>query len=183
VPDDAWYHVRYSPGPSFPVVHISWDDAIKFCEWLSEVEGRRYRLPTEAEWEYACRAGRLDSTSWGEVPMEHARHGWFRENSGGRTRAVGELRASVWGLHDMHGNVAEWCGDWLGTYGSADEVDPEGPADGDERVLRGGAWDASRLGQRSAWRAGARPAAHSDRVGFRVVCEIDQSRIGPGAKP
>lgn len=177
VPDHAWYHTKYAPSATFPVVQLTWADAVAFCDWLSELEGRRYRLPTEAEWEFACRAGSQASTSWGEAPREHAKHAWFRENSGGRTRAVGELRSNAWGMYDMHGNVAEWCHDWMAAYGSADEVDPRGPADGGERVLRGGAWDASRLGQRSAWRGSARPSEHSERVGFRVVCEFDPARL------
>jgi formylglycine-generating enzyme required for sulfatase activity len=173
VPLDAWFHPRNAPALNVPVIQITWQDAVEFCNWLGEIEGKKYRLPTEAEWEFACRAGNLASTAWGDVSREHSRFAWFRENSSGRPRQVGDLKANALGLYDMHGNVAEWCADWMSTYPAEAETDPTGPSDGRERVVRGGAWDASRLGQRSAARAGVGPSTHNERIGFRVACDVD----------
>jgi formylglycine-generating enzyme required for sulfatase activity len=124
-------------GPDLPVEEVSWNDAQEFLKKLNAVEkGARYRLPTEAEWEYAARAGQS-----GE-PATLDAVAWYSENSGSQTHAVGQKQANGWGLYDMLGNVWEWCADWNDSeyYGKSPSVDPPGPASGTTRVLRGGAW-------------------------------------------
>jgi formylglycine-generating enzyme required for sulfatase activity len=95
-----------------PVVGISWHDALAYCEWLSEQTGERYRLPTEAEWEYACRAGTETRWSCGDAERDLEKYAWYSTNSGGKLQPVATKRLNPWGLHDMHGNVREWCADW-----------------------------------------------------------------------
>jgi len=126
--------------------YISWEDAIEFCKKLSTREGRTYRLPTEAEWEYACRAGTTAAYSFGHIDNIRV-FAWFSENAGriGAKYAheVGLLRPNDWGLCDMHGNVWEWCQDWMTTdyYAASPEDNPGGPSSGSGRVCRGGSWD------------------------------------------
>ena len=123
-------------GSNRPVERVTWADAQAFLRKLNERrDGYRYRLPTEAEWEYAARAG-----SKGKYYGELSQIGWFDGNADRQTHAVGEKGANGWGLHDMLGNVWEWCGDWKGSYDSGATVDPGGPATGQYRVLRGGSW-------------------------------------------
>ena len=139
----------------FPVDSVSWVDAVEFCRKLSDMPqeraaGRMYRLPSEAQWEYACRAGNLGRYSFSlgkAIPKEYdekalADYGWFRNNSGGRSHAVGEKRPNVWGLYDMHGNLWEWCQDWYGKnyYANSPTDDPAGPSGGSGRVECGGVW-------------------------------------------
>lgn len=153
-----------------PAIDVSWYGAVAFCRWLSRGAGAgRVRLPTEAEWEYMARAGTTTAYWSGDTEEDLARVAWFRENSGGRARAVGQKPANPWGLHDVHGNAWEWVQDWYGPYQEGDVVDPVGPAYGLCRVLRGGcfAWDAK--WQRSAHRSWLPPEARADDVGFRVV--------------
>ena len=140
-----------------PMENVTWLDAIHFCNTLSEVEGLRpyyridgeqvtcqggpgYRLPTEAQWEYACRAGSPDRYSFGNEPALLPQHAWFQENAKDSVQPVGHWPANRFGLHDMHGNVWEWCWDWSGPYDSAANIDPIGPEWGTTRVLRGGSW-------------------------------------------
>ncbi|MHC4574822.1 MAG: SUMF1/EgtB/PvdO family nonheme iron enzyme [Planctomycetota bacterium] len=142
------------------VVYANWYDAQAFCQWLSDKEGLPYRLPTEAEWEYACRAGTTTNYSAGDVlPKE------FRRRD--RSLQVGRTPASPWGLYDMHGNVEEWCQDWYGPYHSTAQVDPIGYANGDFRVTRGG--HGGPYIMRSANRAGTLPETKNWVTGFRVV--------------
>ena len=105
-----------------PVEQVSWDDAVEFCRKLSVREGAEYRLPTEAEWEYACRAGTTTAYSFGDDASRLGDYAWYIENSGRTTQPVGEKLPNAWGLYDMHGNVREWCQDWYGHYGSEYEV-------------------------------------------------------------
>jgi formylglycine-generating enzyme required for sulfatase activity len=148
-----------------PVESVSWEDAQGFCRRLSQKDGRTYRLPTEAEWEYACRGG-----TTGPYAGDLEAMAWHRENSGDRTHRVGQKRPNAFGLYDMHGNVFEWCQDWDGDYASNPEVDPQGPAGGTDRVLRGGSWGTDRRLCRSAGRVSCTPDGRSSDVGFRVVC-------------
>ncbi len=172
-----------------PMENVTWLDAIHFCNALSEVEdlppyyridgeqvscrgGTGYRLPTEAEWEYACRAGSAGSYCFGEDPALLPEHAWFQDNSRDTVRPVGAWPPNALGLHDMHGNVWEWCWDWYGIYDPADCTDPAGPANGSARVLRGGSWydpapslcSSARLSwepndtEMTAWRFGFRMA-------------------------
>ena len=130
---------------------------MEFCRKLSEKEGLEYRLPTEAEWEYACRAGTTTVYSFGDDVSELARYGWFSSNSGRTTHPVGGKRPNAWGLYDMHGNVFEWCQDWYGDYPSGSVTDPTGPASGDSRVLRGGSFGLRASDVRSAFRLAYQP--------------------------
>jgi sulfatase modifying factor 1 len=150
----------YSSDDDEAVVYISWYEAKAFCQWLIETEGLPYRLPTEAEWEYACRAGTTTNYYCGDVlPAE------FRKRA--RDLHVGITPANPWGLYDMHGNVEEWCSDWYGPYPSAAQVDPVGYGDGDFRVTRGG--HGGPYIMRSANRMGALAETRNWVTGFRVV--------------
>ncbi|MFM8771882.1 MAG: bifunctional serine/threonine-protein kinase/formylglycine-generating enzyme family protein, partial [Candidatus Kapaibacterium sp.] len=155
-----------------PVEQVSWDDAVEFCKKLSELPeerraGRVYRLPTEAEWEYACRAGSTTQYSFGDDESQLGEHGWFEDNSGGQTHPVGQKRPNDWGLYDMHGNVWEWCSDWYGDYPKGAVTDPQGPASASGRVARGGSWGRTAWFCRSASRYGL---VQSNRyLGFRLA--------------
>jgi formylglycine-generating enzyme len=166
---------------------VSWNDAMAFCAWLSKQEGKSYRLPTEAEWEYACRAGTMTIfNTGGHLPDGFQK---WRFNDGRIERyfkdgkltkeyrdwpkkaplQVAQTPANAWGLFDMHGNVGEWCADWYGPYEAGEQTDPQGRSDGDFRVIRGG-WHGTfartlRSANRSAWI----PETANDQVGFRVV--------------
>jgi len=156
-------------GSDYPVIWVSWNNACAFCEWLSVKEGKKYRLPTEAEWEYACRAGRT-------TELDIKDEGLFLNSSGGRassmrgTHPAGQNKPNSYGLYDMYDNVREWCRDWYGSYSDAAEVDPEGPSSGDKRVVRG---DYSRdiISYRCAKRFCYPPDKSDNEIGFRVVCE------------
>ncbi len=161
------------------VVFVSWHDAQRFCRWLAEKEGRPYRLPTEAEWEYACRAGTTTAFSFGDRLDDKAFHknvgvSWFPDPArsevfGPVSLSVGRTPANAWGLFDMHGNVEEWCLDWYGPYEPGEQVDPLGRADGDFRVTRGGSHSTTLEYLRSANRSGTLPEDQSWLIGFRVA--------------
>ncbi|MCK4872152.1 MAG: formylglycine-generating enzyme family protein [Phycisphaerales bacterium] len=164
-----------------PVEKVSWEDAAEFCRRLSEREGKTYRLPTEAEWEYACRAGTTTPFSFGEtisteVVNYDGREVYGKGIAGVYRRAtlpVGSLGSNAWGLYDMHGNVWEWCADWYSdaSYGQSPKRNPTGPANGRLRVLRGGHWVSYPQYCRSAHRFGATPRHRFATIGFRVVME------------
>ena len=152
-----------------PVVQVSWDDAVAFCEWLSRVEGRPFRLPTEAEWEYACRARTDTRWSTGDDPDSLQEFAWTLKNAGGSFHKVGSKRPNPFGLHDMHGNAWEWCSDRFAEYGAAAVVDPEGPPSGEARVLRGGSFDWDKVERtRSASRHAYPQYLPYYNYGFRV---------------
>ncbi len=166
-----------------PVVNVSWNDAVAYCKALSAKTGKRYRLPTEAEWEYACRAGRRTPFNTGEnlttnqanydgnYPYNNNPKGVYRQ----KTVPVNSFAPNAWGLYNMHGNVWEWCSDWYdGTY--YDEckaqgvvTNPTGPSTRSYRVLRGGSWFTDARSCRSAFRYGATPGNRYSYVGFRLV--------------
>lgn len=157
-------------GPNLPVTGVTWADATRFCARLSEKDGGRYRLPTEAEWERACRAGE-DGAFSGGSPDEVA---WHLGNSGETPHSVGVLKPNAWGLHDMHGNAMEWCGDWYQErLGRESAVDPSGPATGESRVARGGSFRHNARAARSAARQAITPSYQFDHLGFRVLMECD----------
>ena len=155
-------------GDNLPVDHVSWDDCQDFCQKLSSKIGMKITLPTEAQWEYACRAG-----STGPYAGELDAMGWYGRNSDGNPYPAGQKKANAWGLYDMHGNVWEWCQDWYGEYPSGTVTDPTGPDSGSEHICRGGSWldlkSASAQNCRSANRDSSMPDFQGANLGFRVV--------------
>ncbi len=160
-------------GDDLPVEQVSYDDAIAFCDKLSQKEGKHYRLPTEAEWEYACRAGTTSSFYTGEGDAALDQAGWYSGNSGNTTHPVGQKKPNAWGLYDMHGNVWQWCSDWYGDYPQGDATDPQGPDGGTARVLRGGAWYYDPRFCRCAYRDGGAPDYRNGYFGFRIVLDSE----------
>jgi formylglycine-generating enzyme required for sulfatase activity len=156
---------------NYPVESVSWHDAVRFCEELSKRIGQKVRLPTEAQWEYACRAGSTGKYCFGDDVNQLEKYAWYNENSGSKTHPVGEKLANSWGLHDMHGNVWEWCEDvWHENYNGA-PVDGSAwltGGDKDRRALRGGSWNSDGNDCRSANRY-RNYAGSSGNGGFRVV--------------
>jgi formylglycine-generating enzyme required for sulfatase activity len=172
-------------GAERPVEQVSWEDCQEFCRKLGEcIPGLRARLPTEAEWEYACRAGTASAYNDGSACTEPAGHdpalerlGWFDDNAGRETHPVGKKSANAWGLCDMHGNVWEWCSDWLGGYANEEQTDPFGPAEGQCRVLRGGSWLGSAGRCRSAFRRWRGPGDRWGTQGFRLLA-VQSGELG-----
>ena len=164
----------YFKGARNPVEQVSWDDAVKHCEKLSASTGNKVRLPTEAEWEYACRAGTRTRYNLGDTTEDLKRAGWYEANSGGETHEVGGKTPNAWGLHDMHGNVWEWCRDWKADYPFGTQTDPQGPTTGTARVLRGGSSPNLSKHCRSAYRDNGNfaPDFRFRTIGFRVVVAV-----------
>ncbi|MDR1613594.1 MAG: formylglycine-generating enzyme family protein [Planctomycetota bacterium] len=163
-------------GDDNPVENVSWYDAMEFCRKLSSKSGKKVRLPTEAEWEYACRAGTATAFSTGEtIRMDQANYNgnadFMKGIEQGKTMRVGSFRANAWGLHDMHGNVFEWCSDWYGDYDLAKAIDPQGVSSGSRRVVRGGSWFNIPWFCRSANRFRIEPGGRLGDIGFRVVLD------------
>ncbi len=161
-------------GGDRPVEMVSWDDCQDFCGRLRELTGKPIRLPTEAEWEYACRAGTTSDYCTGSDEAALRKTGWFQGNSNSQTQPVGKLAANAWGLFDMHGNVWEWCQDLHGAYGSADGViDPQGATSAVDCVCRGGAWNSRPEHCRAAHRGKFGPGDRDGDVGCRVCVCVD----------
>ena len=158
--------------PKGPVDQVSWDDAQVFISKLNAMEGgQRYRLPTEAEWEYAARAGSTTAYSFGNDPKQLGDYAWYRGNSERRTHPVGQKRPNAWGLHDMLGNVWEWVQDWEGRYAAGSVTDPPGSASGTYRMRRGCGWN----NEANVCRVSNRYSVvgfRDDFLGFRVVRSI-----------
>ena len=161
----------YTQTDNDPVVEVSWNDAVNFCAWLSMKEGRTCELPTEAEWEYACRAGTKTAFSCGDDPKALGDYAWYDDHSGDHTHPVGEKKANPWGLNDMHGDVWQWCVDGKRTYQKRCIKDPKAPNNG-SRVLRGGSWVNGPHVCRSAIRFGNGSGLRLDFDGFRVVLRV-----------
>lgn len=191
--DSGWRSTRYHP-----VLNVTWNDAKAFCTWLSRQEGVKYRLPTEAEWEYACRAGTNTLYYYGNDPKKLSEIGniWdgtaketfkanypevtgiLTEDGFAFTSPVGNYRANKWGLFDMHGNVSEWCSDfydenYYDQFAGKPAIDPQGPQSGSTHVVRGGSWYLFPEYVRSAYRSKLPPTSCGDNVGFRVVRELE----------
>jgi formylglycine-generating enzyme required for sulfatase activity len=166
-----------------PVESVRWEDCQSFCQRLSKLTGQAVRLPTEAQWEYACRAGTQTRYSGGDqLDVERVNFDWTEGLAGegippGETIPVDRTVANPWGLHGMHGNVREWCRDWYAPYpvDAAPRVDPQGPPRGPQRVLRGGCWDDYSRRCRSAFRHGFRPGDRESCNGLRIMVEIAPS--------
>ena len=160
---------------NLPVEQVSWQDAFEFCLKLSDKTGNEYRLPTEAEWEYACRAGSTGKYCFGDDDPLLNDYAWYQSNSDGKPHLVGEKKANGWGLHDMHGNIWEWCSDWYSDYyygeltRQGEAVNPQGPVNGEYRVLRGGSWYSEPLALRAASRNCINTASRVNFISFRVV--------------
>jgi formylglycine-generating enzyme required for sulfatase activity len=169
----------YFKGPNLPVEQVSWEDCQQYCEKLrARFPGLVARLPSEAEWEYACRAGTASAFNDGPACTQPegddpalAKLGWFDKNSKGRTRPVRnpDFPPNAWGLHDMHGNVFEWCEDVWGEYGVDEQENPVRAGAGHGRVSRGGSWDFLALYCRSAFRLWGLPSLRSHSLGFRLA--------------
>jgi formylglycine-generating enzyme required for sulfatase activity len=167
-----------------PVENVSCDDAVVFCKKLSDLPeemkaGRVYRLPTEAEWEYACRAGSKTAYLFDDEEGLLPEYGWFNRNSSNRTHTVGLLEPNAWGLYDMHGNVWEWCSDWYGEYPKGAVRNPTGPKVGSDRVCRGGSWDFEAANCRSAFRNWNYPSLRLDYYGLRVALSLSRIPKSP----
>ncbi len=158
-----------------PVINVNWHEANEYLDWLAIQTGRDYRLPSEAEWEYACRAGTNTRFPFGDTESLLRRYAWFSGNAQGQTQPVGTKGANPWGLHDMLGNVWEWCSDhWHGDYKGAPEdgTSWELGGESDKRVLRGGSWCRLPIDCRPARRSWFLPGYRSDHHGFRVLCVV-----------
>jgi formylglycine-generating enzyme required for sulfatase activity len=199
----SWRNPGFAQADDHPVVDVSWNDAMEFCAWLGHKENRRYRLPTEAEYEYCCRAGTQTVYPWGDSP--DAGEGWANcadrtarqkyPNWGGFnwsdgyvfTAPVAHFKPNAWGLYDLVGNAWEWCSDWYGTYPDRDVTDPTGPSadaapivtatdtgtKGPQRVMRGGSWHSGLVHARCANRDHEAPDFRNCIKGFRVVMDTE----------
>jgi formylglycine-generating enzyme required for sulfatase activity len=158
---------RFQPGHSgdddLPVTDVSWFEADAFCRRFG------HRLPTEAEWEFAARAGTTTLWSSGDDEADLERYAWYEKNSGGEAHSVGSREPNPWGIHDLHGNVWEWVADWYGPYSAEPQVDPTGPPGGTGRVLRGGSFASTPRVLRSAFRLRGGPGFRGGAFGFRCV--------------
>jgi formylglycine-generating enzyme required for sulfatase activity len=193
-PKYNWRNPGFRQTDAHPVVNVTWNDARAFCRWLSRKEGKTYRLPTEAEWEYACRAGTSTRYAHGDDPGQisrqanviddavrtqfaHVQDLKMPENSR-FTVPVGCYPPNAWGLYDMHGNVWQWCSDWYGKnyYANSPGDDPTGPESGMHRIRRGGAWNSFPLYARTSFRNWNTPDSRCVNLGFRVLLEPGENK-------
>ena len=156
-------------GDNLPVECVRWDGCQDFITELNALTGRTFRLPTEAEWEYAARGGQKSRHFKYSGGNNIDRVAWYGGNSGIKTHPVGVLRPNELGLYDMSGNVWEWCQDWYGDYSSSAQTNPTGPEEGDYRVIRGGSYDCNARGCRVSYRYDGSPDDRDYRIGFRLV--------------
>ncbi|PKN23556.1 MAG: formylglycine-generating enzyme family protein [Deltaproteobacteria bacterium HGW-Deltaproteobacteria-3] len=165
-------------GGNCPVEQVSWDDAQVFITRLNTLTGRNYRLPTEAEWEYAARGGQGQTWAGTDNRFELQEYARFAENSVRQSGPVGEKKPNPFGLYDMTGNVWEWVQDWYGAhyYAASPCRNPQGPQTGEHRVFRGGSWGTNHVGARASNRLRREPGFRSDVLGFRLVLPFEVSR-------
>ncbi|MBO4264192.1 MAG: formylglycine-generating enzyme family protein [Bacteroidales bacterium] len=156
-------------GDSYPVEQVSYDDCKAFIRKLNELTGKTFRLPTEAEWEYAARGGRRSRGKVYAGSDNMSNVGWYDANAGGTTHPVKNKGVNELGLYDMSGNVWEWCNDWFGEYGYDDLTNPRGPSSGSTRILRGGSWYNGTWHCRVSFRSGEGPSLRTYIVGFRLA--------------
>lgn len=187
----SWRNPGLLQEPTSPVTCVSWDDAMAFCQWLSDKEGRSYRLPTESQWEYACRAGADTHFFWGDAPESgdgylnagditgESEQLQFRykptdspANEAHLIAPVGSFKPNPFGLHDMAGNLWEWCSDWFGDYPSTEQQNPAGPSTGSHRVSRGGSWASASWNWRSSFRSRSPQQYRGCGLGFRVALNM-----------
>ncbi|MBF0227294.1 MAG: SUMF1/EgtB/PvdO family nonheme iron enzyme [Desulfobacterales bacterium] len=177
-----WKNPGFSQDNSHPVTCVSWNDVKTFISWLNKKENTsKYRLPTEAEWEFAARAGTTSAFANGGISEMGCgnepnldKMGWYCGNSGNKTHPVAQKQSNAWGLYDMHGNVWEWCSDWYGGYPSSSVTDPVGVNNSSDRVLRGGSWGGFAWLCRSALRSRDAPGGRYSGNGFRVAASLGQ---------
>jgi formylglycine-generating enzyme required for sulfatase activity len=165
---------EFKGDPNRPVENVSWEDVQEYIRELNRRNGgEQYRLPTEAEWEYACRAGTATAYHFGNKSEQLGQYGWYKENAGGHTHPVGKRKPNGWGLHDMHGNVWEWVEDWYAPSYAAESVrsrmDHSSPAERKDRVNRGGSWVFDADFCRSATRGHVTPGHRAYDLGFRLL--------------
>jgi formylglycine-generating enzyme required for sulfatase activity len=161
---------RFEDKPDHPVEHVSWDEVQRFLQRLNERrDGHTYALPSEAQWEYACRAGSSGAYCFGDDEAQLGDYAWYGDNSDSTTHPVGQKQPNAWGLYDMHGNVWEWVQDWYGKYTADSVTDPSGPDAGAVRVFRGGCWSGAAQCARSALRFWLPPGCRGDYLGFRCL--------------
>jgi formylglycine-generating enzyme required for sulfatase activity len=167
----TWRSPGFNQTDDHPVVNVSWNDAMALSDWLSRKEARNYRLPTEAEWEYSCRAESPTRFSFGYDESALGEFAWYAANSNNQTHPVGEKMPNGFGLHDLHGNVWEWCADGYAAdyYKQSPAADPPGSGVAAHRVIRGGSWDHDPQFARSACRYGNTPEYRADYLGFRLA--------------
>jgi len=179
VTQEQWLELMGSNPSEFvdlkkPVDNVSWDDCKTFLQKLAEKTGENFSLPTEAQWEYACRAGTDSLWTFGDTAEEIGNYAWLDINSAGTTHEVGTKKPNPWGLYDMYGNIQEWCEDlYTDKYSETDTTDPIGPSSGDSRVIRGGAWGDISDSVRSSYRNCSGATNKTNGTGFRCVLIID----------
>jgi formylglycine-generating enzyme required for sulfatase activity len=173
--DNPSYYKRKIGDAPRPVETVSWDDVQQFIAKLNAMTGQKFRLPTEAEWEYACRAGSETRYHFGNDEEQLGEYAWYGDNSGNRTHPVGQKKPNAFGLYDIVGNVWEWCADRYGKdyYKVSPESDPKGPESGKYRILRGGGWHWPSIGLRSANRYYHLPSYSYSNMGFRIAQDKD----------
>ena len=190
----TWLNPGFIQTDEHPVVGVTWNDAIEFCKWLGKQHKMKYRLPTEAEWEWACRAGSIERWNCGDriddlkgnvniadtaLKATDPEIDWGVKWDDGFpfTSPVGRFKPNQFGLHDMHGNVSEWCSDWYDSsyYANSPINDPQGSDEGACRLLRGGDWMVGPGDCQSAFRGAHRPSFRNSNVGFRVVQDVSEA--------